>query len=96
MVRFSLYLVSCLLLLSQSLTVLHAADGHAEKHEHNGEVCSIYLYSETASPDVPSSEMLLTSPIVGAEKAIKFDTANLTRSKYTIKIPRAPPVNSPV
>jgi hypothetical protein len=90
MKSFRLLLIA-LFLAVQVFSTLHMAHHGYAKHEHHGQVCAAYYYSEQAkSADVPAA-ILLPTPVFMETAPKGFLPAFLAWRGYEGARPRAPP-----
>ena len=78
----------------QMHSLLHTAEYDFDKHEHNGQVCSIYLHCEHTKYNTPEKEIILQ---VAESHAVAFiipELAFVQHKKYKTSPPRAPPLFS--
>jgi hypothetical protein len=78
----------------QVFTTLHMAESGFGKHEHNGQVCDIYLHSQHVKYSSPSAAIVLQ-----ASESVTFTIAISELSivslpSYGVASPRAPPLFS--
>ena len=91
--KFGLFLI-VILLSVQMFSFAHMAEHDFEEHEHNGQVCDIYLFSEhTKYTDSVTSAVTQTLDYVVFQVDLPKQ-AIVRLATYSTSAPRAPPVFS--
>lgn len=76
----------------QMLSLLHMAEHNFEKHEHNGKICSIFLYGEQTKSADTATPLVLSEQIFTEAKIQSFVSIFLSKALYKGATPRAPPI----
>lgn len=90
--NFALFIIVAFLSV-QTYSLLHMASYKFEKHEHDGKICSIYLYgSQANSADIPSPITVQELTLIEV-RLQSFISVRLSKSVFKGAAPRAPPVS---
>jgi len=91
--KLSLFLIVSLLSV-QMFSFAHMAEHNFEKHEHNGQICDLYLFSEHTKYSGADNVTALTVPVHESFNISIFDQPYLALQQRGQVHPRAPPVLS--
>ena len=88
--KLSLFLIISFFSM-QMLSLLHMAEHDFEKHEHNGDICTIYLHYEQGKYADTVVANLGNTTVYDAYYLTLFYQADLASQPHTQAYPRAPP-----
>lgn len=91
--KFSLFLIVSFLNV-QMFSTLHMAECGLEKHEHNGQVCDIYLHWEHTKYSTQGSAVTLQTPEYPTFAIALTELVFVRSDSYGVASPRAPPLFS--
>src|SRR5687767_12963928 len=88
------FLLVALFFGMQVLSLLHMAGHGFQKHQHHGQLCDIYLYSEQAKSVDTASPILLSEPSFTEVRLPSLTPVFLSKEIFKGAAPRAPPAFS--
>ncbi|MDG1287444.1 MAG: hypothetical protein P8P30_07745 [Rickettsiales bacterium] len=91
--KLSLFLILSFLAV-QVFSTLHMVDYGLEKHEHNGQICDIYLHFEQSKSSTPAAQVSLALASYTSFVVILPEVSVIQLQRYPAASPRAPPILS--
>lgn len=88
--RFGLFAIACFLGV-QILSFLHIAEYGADKHEHKGHVCAVYLHYEHTAYSTPVKGPAVQAPVYMAAAFAVSVPSQIDVKTPDTSLPRAPP-----